>query len=223
LNVYVACFYKISRAAAKRLCRADCLRDNRFMFLLTKPSQTKIDNFIVAQSNLNFSYPEVGETKTRAAPEGYPINQLRERLGEGKQIFTKAVAALRSWQMYATGWTELHPPNASVENGAVVVMLVNHLGFWSLNPCRIVYASEEETARFCKNSFAIGTLPAHSETGEERFAIEWNKQTNAVYYELYAFARAQNWMAKIGFPFVPLFQKRFAADSFKAMSAAVSK
>jgi uncharacterized protein (UPF0548 family) len=193
------------------------------MFLLTKPSDDEIDDFIAEQSKFTFSYSEVGDTKTRHAPVGFPINQLREKLGEGEQIFTKAVAALRSWQMYATGWTELRPKNAPIENGSIVVMLVNHLGFWSLNPCRIVYSIEEETAQFRRSAFAVGTLPAHSETGEERFTIEWNKQTDEVFYELYAFARAQNWMAKIGFPFVPMFQKRFAADSFRAMSAAVNE
>lgn len=191
------------------------------MFLLGKPSNEEINDFIAEQSSLNYSYAEVGGTRTHAAPEGYPINHLREKLGEGEQTYRKAVEALRSWQMYATGWTELHPKNAPIENGEIVVMLVNHLGFWSLNPCRIVYSIDEETPQGCRNAFAVGTLPAHSEAGEERFTIEWNRQTDTVYYELYAFARAHNWLARIGFPFVPLFQKRFAADSYKAMLAAV--
>ena len=187
------------------------------MFLIGKPSREEINDFIAAQSRLTFSYAEVGETKIRAAPHGYPINQLREKLGEGEQTYQKAVEALRSWQMYSTNWTELHPKNAPIENGEIVVMLVNHLGFWSLNPCRIVYSIEEETPQFSRNAFAVGTLPAHYEAGEERFMIEWNRQTDEVYYELYAFARAHNWLAKIGFPFVPLFQKRFAANSYEAM------
>lgn len=193
------------------------------MFLIGKPSNEEINDFIAAQSDFSFSYAEVGETKTHAAPEGYPINHLREKLGDGERTYQKAVGALRSWQMYSTNWTELHPKNAPVEKDEIVVMLVNHLGFWSLNPCRVVYSIEEESPQLRRNAFAIGTLPAHSEAGEERFTIEWNKQTGAVYYELYAFARAHNWLAKIGFPFVPLFQKRFAADSYKAMSAAVNR
>jgi uncharacterized protein (UPF0548 family) len=193
------------------------------MFTILKPTDAEISEFIRAQSNQAFSYREIGETKNRTEPNGYPINQLRGKLGKGREIYEKAVAALRSWQMYATDWTELHPPNAPCESGEIVVMLVNHLGFWSLNPCRIVYTFDEEDADFRRSAFAVGTLPQHSEQGEERFTVEWDKQTNAVYYDLYAFARAHNWMAKIGFPFVPLFQKRFAADSLKAMSATVSQ
>ena len=204
------------------MCGAYQLRDNQFMFLIGKPSGEEINDFITAQSDLAFSYPEVGQTKTHAAPKGYPINHLRKNLGKGEETYQKAVEALRSWQMYSTDWTELHPKNAPIEKDRIVVMLVNHLGFWSLNPCRIVYSIDEESAHFSRNAFAVGTLPAHSEAGEERFTVEWNRQTDEVYYELYAFARAHNWLAKIGFPFVPLFQKRFATDSYKAMLDAVN-
>ena len=192
------------------------------MFTLQKPTGEEIKNFIAAQSVLSFSYEEIGETKNFVAPYGYPINHLRRELGKGEKSYKKAIEALRSWQMYATDWTEVHPPNTPVQEDEAFVTLVNHLGFWSLNPCRIVYTLNKETQHYSQNSFAIGTLPAHSEKGEERFTVEWNKETDVVKYELYAFARAQHWLAKIGFPFVPLFQKRFAKDSYKAMLNAVN-
>jgi uncharacterized protein (UPF0548 family) len=191
------------------------------MFTLFKPSEKEINDFARDQARLSFSYKEVGATKNDSAPEGYPVNYLRKDLGKGEKAYVKAVAALHSWRMYALGWTEVHPPRAPVREGEVFVTLVNHLGFWSLNPCRVVYTSGEETNELSRSVFAIGTLPAHSEKGEERFTVEWNKKTGAVTYEIYAFAKAHNWMAKIGFPFVPLFQKRFAADSCKAMLAAI--
>lgn len=196
--------------------------DNRFMFTLQKPTEEEISDFIETQKQLSFSYQKIGETKNFAAPSGYPVNHLRKEVGKGEKTYKKAIAALNSWQMYATDWTEVHPPNAPVQEGEAFVTLVNHLGFWSLNPCRIVYTLNEETQYYSQNSFAIGTLPAHSEKGEERFTVEWNKETGVVKYELYAFARAQHWFAKIGFPFVTLLQKRFAEDSYKAMLNAVN-
>ncbi|HEX8288627.1 MAG TPA: DUF1990 domain-containing protein [Pyrinomonadaceae bacterium] len=192
------------------------------MFTLQKPTEEEINDFIEAQNRLSLSYSEIGETKNFAAPFGYPINHLRRELGKGEKIYKKAVAALFSWQMYATDWTEVHPLGVPVREGEAFVTLVNHLGFWSLNPCRIIYTLNEETRHYSQNSFAIGTLPAHSEKGEERFTVEWNKETDVVKYELYAFARAQHWLAKIGFPFVPLFQKRFARDSYEVMLDAVN-
>lgn len=197
------------------------LCDNKLMFYLSKPSGEEIEEFIRAQSKLSLSYKEVGATREFAAPAGYPINHLRRKLGKGETVYQKAVAALRSWQMYALDWTEVFPKNTPVAENLATATLVNHLGFWSLNPCRVVYTLHEETEFFRRDSFAIGTLPAHSEQGEERFTIEHSKQTDVVWYELYAFARAHDPIAKLGFPFVPFFQKKFAADSYKAMLVAV--
>lgn len=191
------------------------------MFYFSKPSEQTIEKVIEQQSELPLSYREVGETKYFAVPRGFPINHLRRKLGKGETVYRKAVAALYSWQMYALEWTEVYPKNARAAENLTTATLVNHLGFWSLNPCRVVYTLHEETEFFRRDSFAIGTLPAHSEQGEERFTIEHSKQTDVVWYELYAFARAHDPIAKIGFPFVPFFQKRFAADSYKAMICAI--
>src|SRR5215203_5254858 len=58
------------------------------------------------QRSLPFSYPEVGASR-EGAPPGYPVNQLRGRLGVGPETFARAVEALRHWKMYETGWTKL--------------------------------------------------------------------------------------------------------------------
>ena len=187
------------------------------MFLLREPSDKQISDFIVAQSGAPFSYREIGATKDRGSPAGYPINRYRKELGGGRQTYKNAVKALETWQMYALDWTRLCPSNAPVEVGEVVVTVINHLGFWSLNPCRIVYLIDEENEKTKRRGFGFGTLPEHSEQGEERFIVEWNKSDDSVWYELYAFARAKNWLAKLGFPFVAYLQKRFAAESYKAM------
>lgn len=187
------------------------------MFYLSKPSEKEIEKFIENQSNESFSYENVGATKTRNATEGFPINHLRRRLGTGEKVYEKAVSAVHSWQMYWLDWTQIRPKNAPIAEGQVVVTMINHLGFWSLNPCRIVYLIDEKNESFQKSGFAFGTLPAHSETGEEQFQIEWNLKTDEVFYEIYAFAKAHNPLAKIAFPYVKYLQKSFAADSYKAM------
>lgn len=191
------------------------------MFLLQKPSDEEIRDFIAGQSRLSFSYEAIGATKNHAAPGNYPINCLRKEIGKGQKIYTKAADALFSWQMYATNWTKLYPLNSPVEEGKVVAVLAKHFAFWSLNPCRVIYLLKEETNGFQRKGFAFGTLPAHSEKGEEQFSVEWDKSSDRVWYELYAFAKAQNWLAKIGFPLVGLLQRRFAEDSFQAMLNAV--
>lgn len=195
--------------------------ENLFMFLLSKPSDNEIEQFIASQANLSFSYRQVGATKERQPPVGYPVNNYRNKLGAGKELFEKAVAALYSWQMYALGWTTIYPLQALAATGNVVVVQVEHLGFWSLNPCRIVYTIDENDENSRRCGFAVGTLPAHSEMGEEQFLIEWDKNSDAVWYELYAFAKPKNLLAKIGSPYVTYLQKQFAAESYGAMMKAV--
>lgn len=190
--------------------------------LLLKPSADEIGQFIKAQSKLPFSYMEVGATRERKPPAGYPINHYRSMLGTGYRTFECAVAALRSWEMYNLSWTKLYYPETPVKAGEVVAVLARHLGFWSLNACRIIYTLEEK-GEIYRNGFAFGTLPGHVEEGEERFTVEWERETDAVWYELFAFARPKLWLAKLGSPLVRLIQRQFASNSFDAMMRAVSQ
>jgi uncharacterized protein (UPF0548 family) len=123
--------------------------------------------FLDDQRSLPFSYPEVGASRV-GAPPGYPVNQLRGRLGAGRETFARAVEALRSWKMYETGWTKLCWPEVPITEGTVVGILGRHFGLWSLNACRIAYTIEEEGPPLERYGFAFGTLPAHVERGEER-------------------------------------------------------
>ena len=192
------------------------------MFLFHKPSEKEITDFLAAQSDLPFSYQDVGATKGHNAPDGYPINHYRKELGNGEQTYKKAIKAIESWKMYDLDWTELCWANTAIKEGEIVATLANHLGFWSLNPCRIIYLVDEENERLKRFGFAFGTLPDHSEEGEEQFIVELDKTSNKVWFEIYAFAKPHHWMAKIGFPFVHYLQKQFAKESYRAMLKAVS-
>ena len=191
------------------------------MFTLAEPSAAQVRDFLAEQRDLPFSYKEVGASKT-IIPENYPINHHRIQLGSGADVFARAKNAVQSWTMYNLEWTRLYTPNTPIAVGEVVVVVVNHRFCWSLNPCRIIYILEERGAieRF---GFAFGTLPGHSETGEERFTVEWRRDDDAVWYELLAFARPHHFLAKIGFPFVRLAQQKFAKDSQQAMLKAVGE
>jgi uncharacterized protein (UPF0548 family) len=81
------------------------------VILLRKPSEARIGHFLDDQRSLPFSYPEVGASRD-GAPPGYPVNQLRGRLGAGPETFARAVEALRRWRMYETGGTKLCWPDA---------------------------------------------------------------------------------------------------------------
>ena len=192
------------------------------MFTLFEPSETDIDKFLAAQKDLPFSYNEVGASKGEI-PANYPINHRRVRLGGGTDCFVRARKAVQNWTMYQLDWTRVFPASATISAGCAVCIVVNHGFCYSMNPCRIIYLTEESGGAIERTGFAFGTLPGHSEEGEERFTVEYHRADDSVWYEILAFARPHHILARIGFPFVTLFQRKFAADSASAMQAAVSK
>lgn len=71
--------------------------------------------------------------------------------------------------------------------------------------------------------FVYGTLPGHVECGEERFQVEWNRNDDSVWYDIFAFSRPNHFLARIGYPIVRRIQKKFASDSAAAMQLAVKR
>jgi len=96
-----------------------------------------------------------------------------------------------------------------------VAVLVSHLGFWSMNACRIAYVVEEH-GPLQRYGFAYGTLPGHAEVGEERFTVEFDSNTGDVWYDIYALSRPTA-LARLAYPFTRSLQRRFARDSKAAM------
>jgi uncharacterized protein (UPF0548 family) len=189
------------------------------MFLLSRPGPDAIDSFLESQKGESFSYVDVGASR-QSAPQGYVVDHNRILLGQGVEVFERAVKALKRWKMFEMPWVELCWPSAPIEIGATVGVLVSHLGFWSLNACRIVYVVEDHgiSDRF---GFAYGTLRGHQELGEERFTVEFNSADKLVWYDVYAFSRPGPF-ARLAYPYVRNLQRRFARDSKTAMKSAVT-
>ena len=214
------------------LHRSDCLglplvtseperiKDRR-MFLFEEPSEKAIHRFISSQNDLPFSYEEVGASREGAPPKGYTVDRYHVKLGEGSEVYERAKEALRTWRQFNLGWVQLFPPDAPIEVGTTVGVLVRHYGFWSLNTARVVYLIEEsgEVERF---GFGYGTLPGHSERGEERFLVEWCREDDLVHYDVFAFSRPKHLLAWLGYPFARVLQRRFARDSKRAMGESVN-
>lgn len=189
------------------------------MFLIAKPSDREIGQFISQLRDSQYSYREVGATAL-AIPRSYHVDHNRLRLGSGATIWERAICAIKSWEMFRLGWVQLCWPDTPIRAGCDVAILVRHCGCYSLNGARIVYLVNDDgpTKRF---GFAYGTLSDHAESGEERFVVEWDQDEDAVYYDLLAFSRPAQLLSRIGFPVSRFLQKRFAADSKAAMAAFV--
>jgi len=188
------------------------------LFRLTAPSEDEIRGFIRKQKDSGFSYPEVGASAL-AVPTNVDHNRIQ--LGSGEVTWGRAVDAIRAWQMFSMPWVSLHWPSAPLQIGIDVAVTVRHFWLYSLNACRIVYVVDEEgpIKRF---GFAYGTLAEHAESGEERFTVEWNRDDDKVWYDILAFSRPRQMLARLGRPLSRLLQKRFAEGSKAAMVEAAS-
>src|SRR5918998_209153 len=160
---------------------------------LRRPSAATIGEFLAAQAELDFTYPEVG-AMAAVPPAGYVVDRTPIRLG----------------------WMEAWPPGAPIRVGEVVGSVSRLLGLWWLNACRIAYVLDEEgpVTRF---GFANGTLPGHAGVGEERFLVGWDRAGGEVWYDILAFSRPHVFLSRLGYPYLRRVQGRFGRESAAAM------
>jgi len=189
------------------------------MWSMTVPSDSMIEAFLAEQGRLDFSYAEVGQSLA-GSPAGYNLDHNCVMLGHGEAPFAAARDALRQWRMFPAPWTRIAPAAAPLVRGQVVAMLARAYGLWWLNACRIVYTIDESVPvrRF---GFAYGTLPGHVECGEERFSVEW-REDDSVWYDVRAFSKPRYWPVRMAKPLARGLQRRFVADSKRAMLRAVA-
>jgi len=191
------------------------------MITLRKPSTETVRAFLASQSGLDLSYPEVGATATEP-PSGYAVDHTRIRLGEGEAVYQAAKAALGRWEQFNLGWVQAWSPDDSIKAGGLVGVTGRAVGLWWLNACRVVYVVDERDRPVTRFGFAYGTLPEHAESGEERFLIEWDRAGGGVWYDILAFSRPRQLLARLGQPWVRRLQKRFGRESAKVMASAVA-
>jgi uncharacterized protein (UPF0548 family) len=187
------------------------------MFLRQRPSQHTIDRFLRDSQDLPLSYGPIGiVSDERQRPN---LDEIAIVVGRGRSDFERARAALLAWKQFDVGWVETFPADAPVAIGTAVAVLIRHLGFWSLNGCRVVYnvGQPDEGTWF---GFAYGTLTNHAEAGEELFELFLEPTTQNVVYRIRATSWPQATLARIGQPIVRALQARFRRHSAAAMQRA---
>jgi uncharacterized protein (UPF0548 family) len=187
------------------------------MFLPTRPSASAIDRFLRDSQELPLSYEPIGIVNGKAADRN--VVERVVAIGHGAADFERAREALRAWKQFDVGWVEAIPRQLPVACGTVVAVLIRHLGFWSLNGCRVVYdlGTADDRVRF---GYAHGTLINHAESGEEIFEVFVDPRTNDVMYRIRAMSWPHAVLARLGQPLVRLLQARFVRDSGHAMRRA---
>ncbi len=187
------------------------------MFLLHRPSTREIERFVAASCDLPLSYEPVG--LAREPSPGFDVDEHVTVVGRGEAAFARAKTALREWRHFQLGWAGLFPQPAPISPGTVVCVRFQHLGFWSLNGCRVVYGvGGESDAEF---GFAYGTLTNHAECGEEIFTVALAPETREVTYTIRAVSKPRDILARLGYPVVRSLQARFRRESAEAVARAI--
>jgi uncharacterized protein (UPF0548 family) len=189
------------------------------MFLARRPSPATIDRFVRDSQELPLSYGPIGLVRGEQARRG--LDEAIVAIGRGEADFARARAALMAWRQFDIGWIETFPRHAPVSVGTVVAVLIRHLGFWSLNGCRVIYNVDgpDDATRF---GFAYGTLTNHAESGEELFEVFIDPRTEDVMYRIRATSWPQAMLARVGQPIVRALQARFRGQSAEAMHRATA-
>jgi uncharacterized protein (UPF0548 family) len=190
------------------------------MFLARRPTQRALAEFLEQSGHLPLSYDPIGIAKQ--PPPGFNADLASTVIGHGRQTFEHARIALAQWRHYEMGWVELFPHGASIEVGSVVAVLVQHLGFWSLNGCRVVYGIGDRQSG-SSFGFAYGTLTNHAELGEEIFEVMLKPESDEVIFRIQAVSKPHAALARIGYPIARHFQERFRRDSTRALRRAIGE
>ncbi|MFO0555710.1 MAG: DUF1990 domain-containing protein [Polyangiaceae bacterium] len=180
------------------------------MWLLRRPSRERLAPLLAAASSAPLSYAEVGMSGRPSAPPGYGYEKHETLL---RRPFAEAREALRVFATHRLPYMFLHPEHATVEEGLTVLVCARIGPLWTINPCRIV-SVVDEPRRF---SYAYGTLPGHSEHGEETFTVV-EREDGSVHAETIACARPQDTLARLGKPVAHVVQRRIKQDYLAALA-----
>ncbi len=189
------------------------------MISLKKPNSKAIQRLLSDCRNSDFTYMEVGKSKTDEQVNGFDNDFNKIYLGSGKKVYSAACQAIRNWSTFPGGWITIRPQNVPIESGQTVVMVAKIMGLYWLNACRIVYILNKQ-GNVRKYGFAYGTLPQHVEKGEELFCVEW-LEDDSVWYSIRAFSRPRFWLVRLTYPLARYFQKKFVKESMRSMQKAV--
>ena len=145
------------------------------------------------------SYAEVGATDG-VLPLGYRHQRITRELGVGRDVFDCAKKALLTWEMHSRAGVRIISAPKRVVPDVDVRFSWHGLRF----DCRVIKVVDEPN--MC--GFTYGTLPRHPECGEERFAVELERETQLVTATIVAFSKPAGPLTRAIGPVGRLIQRR---------------
>jgi len=150
-------------------------------------------------ADIPFTYTQQKATAGQL-PAGYHHIRRQARIGGGREVFNAAADQLLAWGMHRGAGLTITASHPVAEPGTIARIALGPLRA----TCRVVYVVDEPNRR----GFAYGTLAGHPESGEEYFGVRIDPVDSAVYAEVVAFSRPDQWWSKLGSAPAALVQRR---------------
>lgn len=192
------------------------------MLSFRKPSAERLAEMLRRCESSKLSYAFPGSIERGKTPTGFNRDRAKCLLGVGKEAWSAALESFKLWRFMPTSVVEVVPPE-TIECEQIVGVLFYGLGVWSSNPARIIRVHDFENENVTQYGFTYATLPGHVEQGEERFLLNWNRETDEVWYELDAVSRPNHMLAWIAYPYARWQQARFRKQSCASMQRSVNE
>lgn len=145
--------------------------------------------------NLEPTYNDIGATLAAKRPDGFHHDHYDAMIGQGTEMFQRAVSGLKTWQAHRLPGMRVFPDQQEIRTGATVVVTIGTPLAALAAPCRIVGVIDGQT----RWGFAYGTLPGHPEQGEELFAVSMSPD-ETVQFEIEAFSRPGDSLVRLSGP-----------------------
>lgn len=187
------------------------------MISLFPPSTAKIEAMLADLKSAESTWQFQTGFEPRA---GFNVDQCRTWLGSGQTAWNAAVLAMDEWLVMPQAMVELIG-KCPLEAGRIVAVKFRGLGVHSVNPCRISEVVKSKSDSLAEYGFVYVTLPGHVEAGMERFLLQWDRETDQVWYEVKAISRPRHLLAWLAYPYTRNQQQRFRELSAAQMLAAV--
>lgn len=183
--------------------------------MFTRPDDSALRRALDAVRTTDVTYAGPVPWEGSAVPAGFVHVRDSCSLGNGRDMFRRATAALQDWAAHrGSGIAVLADgplaPGTNVALGAPLPLGT------VLAACRIADVVDEPH----RYGFTYTTLPMHPAQGAERFLV--SEDGDEVTFTVEAVSRPQVWFTRLAPPATRWFQRRASRGYLDAMRAAVT-
>jgi len=183
---------------------------------LRPPSDDRLARLVDDERHSPLTYRAVGATVRGETPTGYRRDSWTVDVGADDDArFERCGAAVLSWAAQRGAGMRVVPDEPVRSDLTFALVIPLPVGF-AIATARVVHVIENaETI-----GFAYGTLPSHPEEGEELFLVR--RRDGRVSFEVSAFSRPRDPLARLGAPFTRWLQlrtNRTYLDTVRAIAA----